>query len=274
MPGAERPWPRYSGATQTPWIWQACEVAAPISALKTTLPSVEAGEGAAGADEFGDPGLVEETAVAGERRDADLLGEHRHARRHDRLHLVLADAADERIGVTSAAGSRSVTMRGWWRRTSRAGPQFGSRSRHSWVVASAGPTMEEQRRPARRARSAKARTASRGGADRDEVGAGVAEASEHAVRVPAPHLAAEAPGVEAGDLDAGGHEGVGDRLAVEDGERGVQVARVEDPGGGLRQHVRGLTMRSADLRTVPGERRGMADARPQRARRELPLSRG
>lgn len=58
---------------------------------------VQAGEGAAGADEFGDAGLVEQAAVAGQRGDADLLGEHRHARRHDRFHLVLADAAD--VGV-------------------------------------------------------------------------------------------------------------------------------------------------------------------------------
>lgn len=62
-------------------------------------------------------------------------------------------------GVTSADGL-SVTISGWFARTSRAGPQPGSRSRHSWAVGSAGPTIEEQRRPARRARSAKARTAS------------------------------------------------------------------------------------------------------------------
>lgn len=59
---------------------------------------VEAGEGAAGADQFGDPGLVEEAAVAGHRGDADLLGEHGHAGGHDRFHLVLADAADEGVG--------------------------------------------------------------------------------------------------------------------------------------------------------------------------------
>lgn len=54
----------------------------------------------------------------------------------------------------------SVTMSGWLARTSLAGPQPGSRSRHSCAVGSAGPTIEEQRRPALRARSAKARTAS------------------------------------------------------------------------------------------------------------------
>src|SRR5579863_580111 len=38
-PGAASPRPRYSGRTQTPWIWQACGVTAPISALKITRPS-------------------------------------------------------------------------------------------------------------------------------------------------------------------------------------------------------------------------------------------
>ncbi len=39
MPVTDRPRPRYPGATQTPWIWQAPCVTAPISALKTTSPS-------------------------------------------------------------------------------------------------------------------------------------------------------------------------------------------------------------------------------------------
>lgn len=38
MPEAATPSPRCSGATHTPWIWQAWGVAAPISALKATLP--------------------------------------------------------------------------------------------------------------------------------------------------------------------------------------------------------------------------------------------
>lgn len=52
-----------------------------------------------------------------------------------------------------------ATISGWRARTSRAGPQLGSRSRQSSVVGSTGPTIEEQRRPILRARSAKARTA-------------------------------------------------------------------------------------------------------------------
>src|SRR5690606_11881794 len=55
---------------------------------------VEPGEGTSRPDEFGDPGLVEQAAVAGQRGDADLLGEHGDAGRHDRFHLVLADAPD------------------------------------------------------------------------------------------------------------------------------------------------------------------------------------
>ncbi len=97
-----------------------------------------------------------------------------------------------------------------------------------------------------------------GRADRHEVGAGVAERTEPAVRVPAPHLAAEAPGVESGGLDARGHEGVGDGLALEDGECGAEVAWAEDPGSGLSQHVRGLTVRSSDPRTVPGVSTGVS----------------
>lgn len=58
------------------------------------------------------------------------------------------------------AGSARVVISGCRLRISRAGPQLGSSSDHSSVVGSAGPTIDEQRRPARRARSAKARTAS------------------------------------------------------------------------------------------------------------------
>lgn len=109
-----------------------------------------------------------------------------------------------------------------------------------------------------------------GGADGDEVGTGVAERAQAPVRVPAPHLAAEAPGVEPGDLHAGGHEGVRDGIALQDGERRAEFAGFEDPGGGVRQHE-GLTERSADLRTVPG---GRAERRPQAADPAAPVVRG
>lgn len=59
-----------------------------------------------------------------------------------------------------SAGSERVTISGWRVRTSRAGPQLGSSRDHSSAVGPAGPTMDEQRRPVRRARSAKARIAS------------------------------------------------------------------------------------------------------------------
>src|SRR3989442_612410 len=125
MPVSDRPRPRWAGSTQTPWIWQACGVAAPISALQRTLPSASM------------PALAE-GALGGA---ADGLG---------------------------------------------------------------------------------------GGADRGEAGAGVAERFHAAADVPAPHLAAEPPGVEAGDLDAGGDEGVGDRFTVQDREGRVELSRFED----------------------------------------------
>ncbi len=218
--------------------------------LEDDLAVVDAGERAAGADEFGDAGLVEEPAVAAERGDADLLGEHRHAGLSIRTSISsLRMRRTSGSGVTSAE-RLSVTMRGWLARTSRAGPQEGSRSRHSWVVGSAGPTMEEQRRSGAAGAVGEGADGFGSCADGDEVGAGVAQGSEHAVGVPAPHLAAEAPGVEPRDLHAGRHEGVGHGLALQDGERGAEVAGFEDPGGGLRQHEGGLTMRSADFRTV------------------------
>lgn len=62
-------------------------------------------------------------------------------------------------GVTPTAGVVAA-ISGWWARTSRAGPQLRSSSAQRAAVGPAGPTIEEQRRPWRRARSAKARTAS------------------------------------------------------------------------------------------------------------------
>ena len=39
IPAVARPWPRSSGSTYTPWIWQALGVAQATSALNTTRPS-------------------------------------------------------------------------------------------------------------------------------------------------------------------------------------------------------------------------------------------
>jgi hypothetical protein len=61
-------------------------------------------------------------------------------------------------GVT--AGGPASAMSGCAARTARARPQCGSSRRHSGSTASAAPTMDEQRRLDRRARSAKALTAS------------------------------------------------------------------------------------------------------------------
>ena len=178
-------------------------MAAPISALKTTLPSVDAGEGAAGADEFGDPGLVEQSAVAGQRGDADLLGEHRHAGRHDRRPV-----SSLRMRRTSGSGATSAERAlgdherlvgadlaggapaGFEEPPEQGGGLGGADDRGAAAAGPAGPVGEGADGSGR-------------GADGDEVGAGVAEGAEPAVGVPAPHLAAEAPGVEPGDLDAG-----------------------------------------------------------------------
>ena len=87
-----------------------------------------------------------ERSYAAYRADGDAVGAVRMARTLAGMHgQITGDVA---------------VMSGWLARTSRAGPQPGSRSRHSWAVGPAGPTIEEQRRPALRARSAKARTAS------------------------------------------------------------------------------------------------------------------
>ena len=50
-------------------------------------------------------------------------------------------------------------MTGCTGRTSRGRPQYGASSPQSSCTASAGPTIDEQRRPCSRARSAKAATA-------------------------------------------------------------------------------------------------------------------
>ena len=206
-----RSWPR------------AARVAAPISALKTTWPSVDAGERASGADEFGDPGLVEQSAVAGHRRDADLLGEHRHARRHDRRPSRPCGCGGRSGSGAMSSGSRSVTISGWWARTSRAGPQCGSSSRHSCggglggaddggaaAAGPAGPVGEGAHGLG-------------GGADRDEVGARVAERASACPSAYQPHISpprrhGSSPATWTREVD----EGVRDRLAVEDGERGVR----------------------------------------------------
>ena len=101
-------------------------------------------------------------AVGGQRGDADLLGEHRDAGRQSDVELVRADPADQRVG--GDVGGRAVDDHQRLVGADVAGrapvrleqpPQRRGRS--------AGPTIEEQRRPCRRARSAKAR---------DGVGAG------------------------------------------------------------------------------------------------------
>ena len=63
-------------------------------------------------------------------------------------------------GSAGTSGARDVAITGCRSRTARAGPQCGSSRSHSGPTISAGPTMDEQRRPCQRARSAKTRSAS------------------------------------------------------------------------------------------------------------------
>ena len=62
-------------------------------------------------------------------------------------------------GSAGTAGGRRVDSSGWLSRISRAGPQCGSSRSHRAATADAGPTIDEQRRPCRRARSANAASA-------------------------------------------------------------------------------------------------------------------
>src|SRR3954447_15116894 len=78
---------------------------------------------------------------------------------------ISRSSSDERTGRTrgsgGTAGGPSMPMSGWRGRWSRHGPQYGASSSPSGGTDAAGPTIVEQRRPARRARSAKATAAER-----------------------------------------------------------------------------------------------------------------
>ena len=63
-------------------------------------------------------------------------------------------------GSGGTSGGPAVTMTGCTGRTSLAGPQCGLSSPHRAWTSADGPTTDEQRRPCRSARSAKATTAS------------------------------------------------------------------------------------------------------------------
>ncbi len=60
----------------------------------------------------------------------------------------------------SACGGPEMVSTGWAARTSRGRPQAGSSTLHSGVTTSAGPTIDEHRRPCIRTRSANAEMAS------------------------------------------------------------------------------------------------------------------
>ena len=63
-------------------------------------------------------------------------------------------------GSGGTSGGPGVTMTGCTERTSRAGPQCGRSKAHSAWISAAAPTIDEQRRPCRSARSANATMAS------------------------------------------------------------------------------------------------------------------
>src|SRR4051812_29753578 len=105
-------------------------------------------------------------------------------------------SSDGRTGRTrgsgATAGEASMASSGWRGRWSRHGPQYGPSRSQSGSTDVAGPTIVEQRRPPRRARSAKATAAARsvpGAAN----GMRVAPARQTASRespVPIPHSGA------------------------------------------------------------------------------------
>src|SRR3954454_519016 len=105
-------------------------------------------------------------------------------------------SSDGRTGRTrgsgATAGEPSMASSGWRGRWSRHGPQYGPSRSHSGSTDAAGPTIVEQRRPPRRARSAKATAAARS-APGAANGIRLAPARQTASRsspVPSPHSGA------------------------------------------------------------------------------------
>ena len=91
---------------------------------------LDAGEGPPAADQLGDPDCGRRPAVGRDRRDADLLGEHRHAGGQQHVDLVGPDPAHQRVGGHRRRRTSSPSAAGR-DATSRAGPQAGSSSSHS-----------------------------------------------------------------------------------------------------------------------------------------------
>ena len=173
MPRPAMPSPRRSGGTQTPWTCAAYGEAHATSALNTSRPRVEPGEGPAAADELADPGAVELRAAAVLGRDADLLGVHRDARRVDLRHVVGGGAAYV-AGRARRSAAPSISMCGWSQRSSRGRPMSRRRRSRTSAPRPAGPTTVETVRPRVSARSAKTAGVVGGRLHRHQVGAHVA----------------------------------------------------------------------------------------------------
>ena len=153
------PRPRCDGATQTPCTWQAARHTAPISALKITRsPSNQARDCPARTSSATRARYPAPPSTA-QGADAHLLGEHRD--RGGQQRSSSSGRTGRTRGSGAIAGGPSMAMSGCRGRWSRGGPQAGARRSQSGSTDDAVPTIVEHRRPARRARSAKAAAAAR-----------------------------------------------------------------------------------------------------------------
>ena len=209
--------------------------------LEDDLVALEAGERATRRDELRDPRAVARAAVARARVDADLLGEHRDGRGEVALQLDRAHRAHQRIG--RHRGRPASTISGWSARTSRHGAQCTASVSHIGSTSSARPTIDEQLRPPRRARSANWRSAARSPRMRHEVGAGEAQPGQ--VRARRPQLAAEPPRIQPGHLDARGDHAGGHRILIQRRAYSPAVPVVKEPRSGDTKHVSTLPYRSS-----------------------------
>ena len=207
-----------TGRPRRPGPGSTRRVAAPISALNSTAPSSIRAKARRWRDQLGDPRPVERAAVAGQRRDADLLGEHRDAGRQQHVELVRPDRPHR--GVGRHGGGPSMASSGW-----RGAHLAGRSPARLEQLPTAGrprrrPTIDEQRRPWRRARSANAAHGLGPACTGTRLAPGVAERLAAGRASPKPHTSAPSrQRVEPARLHPGGDEHVRDRVAVEQRER-------------------------------------------------------
>ena len=104
--GAASPRPRSAGSSHTPCTWQTEPATEPTSALNTTRPSRIMRERPAGGDQLADVEPVA-GAFALDRRDADLLGVHRHRGLAVAVPVLQPHPAHAGIGLDQRADPRS-----------------------------------------------------------------------------------------------------------------------------------------------------------------------